>query len=803
FRNDTFVIAPANLRYQYNRIDTFLGTTGTVDNIISIDKGGSANLKYSITNGQINGINIDSVTGTIGLDSRIIVGYYPITITATNETGSTNTNIIINIKPNIDSIIGLSNCVFQTTTASTGGNGDYVQLPTLDMSGNYTIETWFKNTGALGSWRRVFDFGSGPNGSGILLGFPTATQIGFHSNSADIITNLPSNFSLNGWNHIVLTFDGTNLRLYLNGVLISTNAATPVAAATCTSNFIARSNWNSDGTTRGQFRDFRIWKKVRTASEILSNINSIVPQPEDSLYYYLPLTYTSTNNPLSTINIPNNTVLTNAAIWQGKLNGSSVITSQNNTGAKYVFNDSAQKIYGYYYRDLLNNEKIQFSIDTGRTWINSDTAIYNRWIATLPSNFRMGIIQVRGAINNTATNRFFTNDTFLIAPDIRYQFNTIDTIEGTIGIIDSVLSIDYRGRFSTLKYRISSGQVNGINIDSMNGTISLDARLFAGFYPITVTATNQIGSTNINLNINVRFVNRNVILSFYNNSLQTTTEGTGGNGDYVQLPALDMSGKYTIETWFKNTEILGGWRRLFDFGSGPNGNGVLFGFPTDTLIGYHSNGADIVINLPANFSTNGWNHIALSFDNTNLRLYLNGVLISTNAAQPIAAATCTSNFIARSNYPNDGTTRGEFQDFRIWKKARTASEIQNGLRTSVLVNSDSLYYYLPLVKPNIAYNSNINNGTNINNASTTTLALRLPSTITSQANIGARYSYDTNRQRLFGTISDTLRSNEKIQFSIDTGLTWTNVDTVIGLNWVATIPANFLWGEIRVRSDSN
>ncbi|MCX8472754.1 MAG: LamG domain-containing protein, partial [Sediminibacterium sp.] len=170
------------------------------------------------------------------------------------------------------------------------------------------------------------------------------------------------------------------------------------------------------------------------------------------------------------------------------------------------------------------------------------------------------------------------------------------------------------------------------------------------------------------------------ILFFKNSNFQTTTVSTGANGDYVQLPTLDMNGKYTIETWFKNTGILGDWRRVFDFGSGSNSSGVLLGFPTDTSVGYHSNGTDIIARLPANFSTNGWNHIALSFDGTNLRLYLNGALISTNAAQPIAAATCTSNFIARSNWPNDGTTRGEFQEFRIWKKARTASEIQSTMQ---------------------------------------------------------------------------------------------------------------------------
>ncbi|MCX8472695.1 MAG: LamG domain-containing protein, partial [Sediminibacterium sp.] len=394
------------------------------------------------------------------------------------------------------------NSTFQTTTASTGGGGDYVRLPTIDMSGSYTIETWFKNTGELGSWRRVFDFGSGQNSAGILLGFPSATQIGFHSNGGDIVTNLPANFSTNGWNHIVLTFDGTNLRLYLNGVLISTNAATPVAAATCTSNFIARSNFIADGTTRGEFQDFRIWKKTLTTSEILSIFTTNLLDNNDNLYYYLPLTNANRNNPIQTLNILNNTKLKNASSWSGRVLDSATITSQNNSGAKYAFNDSSQKIYGIYARDLQSNEILQFSLDS-QNWINVDTAFGNQWIATLPASFRYGVIRVRGSINNVATNRVFSNYNFRLVPSITYQYNRIDTFLGTIGTIDSIKTIERGGSSSVIKYRISNGQVNGINIDSLTGNISLDSRLNTGYYPITISATNEVGSSNNNIIINI------------------------------------------------------------------------------------------------------------------------------------------------------------------------------------------------------------------------------------------------------------------------------------------------------------
>ncbi|MCX8472387.1 MAG: LamG domain-containing protein, partial [Sediminibacterium sp.] len=411
FRNDTFVIAPANLRYQYNRIDTFLGTTGTVNSIVSIERGGSSSIiKYRISNGQVNGINIDSLTGAISLDTSLNVGNYPITVTATNEVGSTLVNIIIIIQPNIDSIIGFTNSVFQTTTVSTGGGGDYITLPALFLGNAYTIETWFKNTGKLGGWNRVFDICTGQvDAPGIEVAFSTANELKVSFLGNYQTYPLPANFNRNGWNHFALSFDGTvSSGFYINGVKISDNSVLFDPAYnlnSCPTNYIGRSTTNVDSSTSGEFRDFRIWKKLRTDAEILSNMQSYIPQLDDALYYYLPLTNANKNNPLSTINIPNNTMLTNAALWTERLNMNSTITSQNNSGAKYAFNDSSQKIYGIYARDLQSNEILQFSLDTGRTWLKVDTAYNNQWIATLPASFRYGVIQVRGYLNNAATNR--------------------------------------------------------------------------------------------------------------------------------------------------------------------------------------------------------------------------------------------------------------------------------------------------------------------------------------------------------------------------------------------------------------
>ncbi|MDI9337785.1 MAG: glycine-rich protein [Alphaproteobacteria bacterium] len=331
-------------------------------------------------------------------------------------------------------------------------------------------------------------------------------------------------------------------------------------------------------------------------------------------------------------------------------------------------------------------------------------------------------------------------------------------------------------------------------------------------YTFKVSAVNIIGESPLSaMSLTIRPFNpfqKDSILFLSNNSFQTTTVGSGQGGDYIQLPALDMSGNFTIETWFKSNVTVGGWERIFDFGKSINGNGtsegVLLGFPTATQLGFHVNGSDSVISFPSGFNPLNWNHYALVWNGSSVNLYINGVLTSSTSAgqQDILPGTCVSNYIGRSNW-NDLSTKGFFNTFRIWKTAKTTQEIQQNYKISVLNNTFNLYYYLPLNKKNLVQTVTIPNGTKLNNASMAFAALNDSAMIISQTNIGARYFYDTNRQFLYGSLSDTIPIGQHVQYSLNGGQSWHNVDTVIGYYWLATLPPSFKFGRIQVRLNNN
>jgi hypothetical protein len=78
--------------------------------------------------------------------------------------------------------------------------------------------------------------------------------------------------TLNTWQHVAGTFDGTTLRLYVNGVQVNSSAQT----ATLTSSAgqqLTIGNWSQDGTRGfvGRIDEARVWAITKTAAEIAAH----------------------------------------------------------------------------------------------------------------------------------------------------------------------------------------------------------------------------------------------------------------------------------------------------------------------------------------------------------------------------------------------------------------------------------------------------------------------------------------------------------------------------------------------------
>ena len=154
------------------------------------------------------------------------------------------------------------------------GSNDYVSLPAGVVSGlsDFTVATWVR-LDTLGTWQRVFDFGSSTT-TNMFLTVSTGTSIRFAITTGGAsaeqrisgTTALPTGV----WKHVAVTKEGNTGRLYVDGALVGQNTAltlSPASLGTTTQNWLGRSQY-ADPYLDGQLDDFRIYSRALSAAEL-------------------------------------------------------------------------------------------------------------------------------------------------------------------------------------------------------------------------------------------------------------------------------------------------------------------------------------------------------------------------------------------------------------------------------------------------------------------------------------------------------------------------------------------------------
>ncbi len=169
------------------------------------------------------------------------------------------------------------------TTGKYGGalsfdGGDYVDAgnkvgTNLDITNTITMEAWVypRSTSGYRNIVNNFDFVSFGASKGYLLQIENGYFQIFLRNIGAKADAMPY---LNKWVHIVATFDGTNSKLYLDGVLKSTVALSPPLSQT-TYNFAIGKSIEANGEYwSGSIDDVRIYNYARSADEIRLDYNA-------------------------------------------------------------------------------------------------------------------------------------------------------------------------------------------------------------------------------------------------------------------------------------------------------------------------------------------------------------------------------------------------------------------------------------------------------------------------------------------------------------------------------------------------
>jgi hypothetical protein len=156
------------------------------------------------------------------------------------------------------------------------GSGDRLTIPftsdllELGIGGqNFTVEAWVYPTNAMASAGQILSKGGGTASWSTSSGaqyqwtiISSAASWNFNSSGSSITVN-SGTVTLNTWQHLAVTYDGTTTRTFLNGFLQSTSTSSYTAPSTRNLQYIGMTQ--SGGYTQeyfGYIDDFRITKGI-------------------------------------------------------------------------------------------------------------------------------------------------------------------------------------------------------------------------------------------------------------------------------------------------------------------------------------------------------------------------------------------------------------------------------------------------------------------------------------------------------------------------------------------------------------
>jgi hypothetical protein len=164
----------------------------------------------------------------------------------------------------------------------------------------------------------------------------------------------------------------------------------------------------------------------------------------------------------------------------------------------------------------------------------------------------------------------------------------------------------------------------------------------------------------------------------------------GFTQDYVRVADhadLDLRNTWTLETWiYPRAAGKGVDENLISKWAGASDAAYILQIEgaSGKLRLVTSNGATRTIVRSKTRLTNGvWQHVAATFSNGAVKLYLNGVRVrgATGVVTPINSTQPLA--FGREGNLSSGTFDGRLDEIRIWKVARTATQIANWRRRSL------------------------------------------------------------------------------------------------------------------------
>ncbi len=562
------------------------------------------------------------------------------------------------------------------------GTNDWVTVPdaaSLDVTAGMTLEAWVRPT-ALGSWRTVL-LKEQPSYYAYALYGDTGTNVpsGNAFIGGDVDVRAPAALALNTWTHLAATYDGTALRVYVNGTSVAQELITgPIATSTGPLRIGGNNVWPE--WFQGQIDEVRVYNRALTAAELQADMNRAVSNPD-----------TSAPSAPGTLGVSGG--LGTASLTWG--------AATDDTGiARYNVHRSTTSGF----TPGVGNRVAQPS---GTSYVDSPLAAGTYFYRVTAEDAAGNV----GPASNQAS-AVVTGDT--TPPSVSITAPAAGaTVSGTVSVNANASD---NGAVGGVQFRVDGANLGAEDTAAPYSASWNTTTATNGSHSLTAVARDGAGNLTTSIAVSVTVSNAAptglvAAYGFEEGSGTSVGDQSGsGNGgtisgatwttsgrygqaltfdgvnDLVTVPdaaSLDLTTGMTLEAWV-NPTALTGWRTA-----------VLKEQPANLVYGLYANrssnrpnaqvfvsGADRNVDGTTLLPLNTWSHLAATYDGTTIRLYVNGAQVGQQAQTgPIATSTGALRV--------GGTTiwsewfAGRIDEVRVYNRALTVAQVQADMNAPI------------------------------------------------------------------------------------------------------------------------
>lgn len=647
----------------------------------------------------------------------------------------------------------------------------------LDPLNTITVEAWVKPTTNTGLGVIVGNYANPTGGTMQFLMRRDNADYTFWVNGTSGVFKVVSATNavvLNTWQHVAGVWNGSDLKIYINGVLAATTTGvTDSSFATTTNNLMIGNNQaTSPEKFTGNIDEVRIWTSVRTNEQLSGSKNCELQGTESGLlaYYNFNQGFDQANNTTITTLLattgPNGT-LTNFTLTGSTsnwLSGSPVTTgsiipsiptvatpvtyAQGATASPLTATTGANGTGLLWYTAATGGSALPgaptpstSAIGSTSYWVSSTNAngcesarnqiVVNVIVANDNCSSAINLSVGAGSFSDFPVNVNLTTATNSGAPtptcgnyqggDVWYTV-TVPT-SGNV-----IVETNGAGLYNTglEVYSGNCGALSLLNCDDNSGNGDYSKILFLGQTPGTVLYVrvweNVFGISNAQFQI-----------SAYDYVVPATHLNFDGVNDFVVSTntVTNNTENQTYQAWFRIPSIPANSDRILQRGNdGTGGWSVQIDVnAAGKLSAGISASPDTYIMGTTVLTPNTWYHATFVFENNNsLRLYLNGNLEASVAIGNRTLRNSDNKLrIGVGNIASEHFN-GDIDEVRVWNKVLNATDISNTMNCEMQASETGLVAYYKFnqgndIINNASVNSLLDSSGNANNGTLTNFAL--------------------------------------------------------------------------------